>query len=361
MEYLKSIFLKKFPSGALESPHDPRNVPASAVLQADGPLPDEYVTEMTDVRDQGNKPKCVGSAICEVGELYLAQKGINVSLDDDDLYALCKKQDGIPEIAGTYPSVGAKIAHNTGLLGKDGKRYKVGGYAFVSNNFEAIAQAIVQSKAIVGSVSIDNGWFLGKIGRVLQSLGRHLVVLHGFSKKSNLRLYGQNSWGTGWIGQIAGLIDPKVKPGHFVANYDDLKADLSDLIVFADIPFDVKDAYAKNWDFKHFKPNENGVPGLDLKFLKKLDEARGYAGIPFKITSGVRTKEQNAKVGGVSNSSHLAGLAADIAAATSAQKYNVVKGAIQADIPRIIVYAAHVHLDDDRTKPYPILATSGAD
>ena len=36
---------------------------------------------------------------------------------------------------------------------------------------------------------------------------------------------------------------------------------------------------------------------MDSNFLYKLDHARELAGIPFKITSGYRTKEHNEQVG----------------------------------------------------------------
>ena len=57
----------------------------------------------------------------------------------------------------------------------------------------------------------------------------------------------------------------------------------------------------------------NSGKNMDSSFLAKLEKAREIAGIPFKITSGYRTKTHNEEVGGVPNSSHLIGVAADIA------------------------------------------------
>ena len=65
----------------------------------------------------------------------------------------------------------------------------------------------------------------------------------------------------------------------------------------------------------------NSGKNMDSSFLAKLEQAREIAGIPFKITSGYRTKEHNAEVGGVPNSSHLIGVASDIAVSGGADRY----------------------------------------
>ena len=60
---------------------------------------------------------------------------------------------------------------------------------------------------------------------------------------------------------------------------------------------------------KYFKEIEYN---MDKNFLIKLDEAREYAQIPFTINSAWRSIEDNKRVGGKPNSSHLKGLAVDI-------------------------------------------------
>jgi len=59
-----------------------------------------------------------------------------------------------------------------------------------------------------------------------------------------------------------------------------------------------------------------GEPGIepDEGLVRMLDEARHVSGIPYQITSGLRTKEHNAAVGGAPTSAHLTGHAVDIAA-----------------------------------------------
>ena len=61
--------------------------------------------------------------------------------------------------------------------------------------------------------------------------------------------------------------------------------------------------------YKYFKEKE--IVGLNTGLVEMLDKAREIAGIPFIITSGVRTPKQNEDAGGVNDSSHRKGLAVD--------------------------------------------------
>jgi len=68
---------------------------------------------------------------------------------------------------------------------------------------------------------------------------------------------------------------------------------------------------------KHFKLSEFACPCCNLvmlhpKLLAKLVELRNIMERPVYITSGYRCFKYNSKVGGVKNSYHLIGLAADI-------------------------------------------------
>ena len=95
---------------------------------------------------------------------------------------------------------------------------------------------------------------------------------------------------------------------------------------------------------------DSGV-NMDGEFLAKLDNARAIANIRFKITSGYRTKEHNAEVGGVSNSSHLIGVAADIAVGGGHDRYVILSALIKAGFRRIGVAKTFIHCDTDHSKP----------
>ena len=95
----------------------------------------------------------------------------------------------------------------------------------------------------------------------------------------------------------------------------------------------------------------NSGKNMDSGFLAKLEQAREIAGIPFKITSGYRTKEHNEEVGGVPNSSHLIGVAADIAVSGGADRYIILSALIKAGFKRIGVAKTFIHCDTDDSKP----------
>jgi len=106
---------------------------------------------------------------------------------------------------------------------------------------------------------------------------------------------------------------------------------------------------------KHFSLTEFQCPccGLmlmDPYFLKKLDLARDYAGVPFVITSGFRCKRHNEAVGGKPDSAHLKGKAADIACTSSHRRWLIVRSLIQAKFSRIGIGHDFIHVDDDPDK-----------
>ncbi len=110
-------------------------------------------------------------------------------------------------------------------------------------------------------------------------------------------------------------------------------------------------------NFKYFSLSEFNCPSLpqsgknmDTDFVYKLEHARELAGIPFKITSGYRTSDHNKQVGGVPNSSHLKGVAADIAVGSGSERYIILNALIRAGFKRIGVAKGFIHADTDDTK-----------
>jgi uncharacterized protein YcbK (DUF882 family) len=63
------------------------------------------------------------------------------------------------------------------------------------------------------------------------------------------------------------------------------------------------------------------------------------------VVSGYRCERYNHKVGGVPNSYHTQGLAADIAVADSNERFRLVQAALACGIRRIGIYRTFVHLD----------------
>ena len=98
---------------------------------------------------------------------------------------------------------------------------------------------------------------------------------------------------------------------------------------------------------KYFKEIEDN---MCTDFLQKLDEARAYANIPFKINSAFRTPEHNAKIGGKPNSSHLRGVAVDISVKDSRTRFIVLNALIHVGFTRIGIAGTFIHVDDTEDK-----------
>lgn len=97
--------------------------------------------------------------------------------------------------------------------------------------------------------------------------------------------------------------------------------------------------------------NKNVNPkDLEISLGRKLDNFEFYYKGDFVITSGLRSVEHNKKIGGSPTSSHLKGLACDIACSNSTERLLIIKTALDAGFVRIGVAKDHIHLDVDPDK-----------
>ncbi|MDI6796112.1 MAG: D-Ala-D-Ala carboxypeptidase family metallohydrolase [Desulfatibacillaceae bacterium] len=110
-------------------------------------------------------------------------------------------------------------------------------------------------------------------------------------------------------------------------------------------------------DFKHFTLNEFACKcGKCQNFIRPelvavLDRARDLAGVPFAINSGFRCPAHNAAVGGAPASSHLKGLAADIATGSNFERrFRILYGLLGAGFDRIGIATGFIHADIDPDK-----------
>lgn len=104
------------------------------------------------------------------------------------------------------------------------------------------------------------------------------------------------------------------------------------------------------------------VIGLENELVAMLDNARHKAGVPFIIVSGRRSIDHNKSVGGVDDSAHLTGQAADIRTGDSYNHAVTLMSLIQVGFNRFGQYFEQdyengslrplsIHVDIDPTKP----------
>ena len=121
----------------------------------------------------------------------------------------------------------------------------------------------------------------------------------------------------------------------------------------------------KYFTYKEFDCNGEKLSGkrnMDKQFLMFLDELRARCCFQFFVTSGWRSESHNKKVGGVKGSSHIKGLAADIAITDSKKRALFVGHAAELahelDLPFRVGIAGkdngnfcHIDIDKDKSSP----------
>ena len=120
----------------------------------------------------------------------------------------------------------------------------------------------------------------------------------------------------------------------------------------------------RNFNLKEFDSPDLSGSGLnmDKDFLSMPDNARDIAKTPFKITSGYRTKEHNIaiykKLGKKPiESSHLKGVACDIACSDSRARFLIINALLEAGFTRIGIANNFIHVDSDCEKSQNVIWT----
>ena len=99
------------------------------------------------------------------------------------------------------------------------------------------------------------------------------------------------------------------------------------------------------FDDEFWSPDKNFAK-MEPEFMLKLQKLRSTVGVPFTISSGYRTAEFNARIGGARESLHLTGQAADIEHIgwDGATKLKFLGTAIAMGFS-IGIYRKHFHVD----------------
>jgi len=96
---------------------------------------------------------------------------------------------------------------------------------------------------------------------------------------------------------------------------------------------------------------------MDKTLLEMLDEVRDKFDKPIHINSGFRTPAHNEAVGGKENSSHLKGLAVDIACKKSTDRFDLINCLLDVGFSRIGVAKTFIHADIDQDKTQGVIWT----
>ena len=99
-----------------------------------------------------------------------------------------------------------------------------------------------------------------------------------------------------------------------------------------------------------------GSDQVSQELVSKLEMTRMMYGKPMKISSGIRCEGHNKDVGGVDNSTHIYGWAADIAINGCFERDQLV-GFLRANFSRMGISKRFIHVDvgDKHDKPSPCL------
>ena len=95
---------------------------------------------------------------------------------------------------------------------------------------------------------------------------------------------------------------------------------------------------------------------MSADFLKKLDEAREYAGIPFAINSAYRSPTHPLSIKNPT-SSHITGLAVDISVKDSKTRFKILDALIAVGFTRIGIANSFIHVDLDFDKSQNVIWT----
>jgi zinc D-Ala-D-Ala carboxypeptidase len=107
----------------------------------------------------------------------------------------------------------------------------------------------------------------------------------------------------------------------------------------------------KYFNIAEFNCQHTGENRMEQAFLDKLDALREHCGFPFVITSGYRSPDHPLEAVKEIPGTHAQGIAADIKITSSAQRYSIIKGALEHGFTGLGVAGDFIHLDTRGSVP----------
>lgn len=114
--------------------------------------------------------------------------------------------------------------------------------------------------------------------------------------------------------------------------------------------------YFTDEEFKRAQPSCS-LDDMNPNLMAMLDQARHYAGVPFKINSAYRSVEYEKSKGRSGTSQHTKGNAVDIACYTSNFRYRIVNALLVVGFTRIGIGSNFIHADIGYKGSEPIIWT----
>jgi len=90
-------------------------------------------------------------------------------------------------------------------------------------------------------------------------------------------------------------------------------------------------------------------------FMEMLDSARHICNIPFVPTSAFRSEIYEREQGRDGTSSHTKGLAIDLKATTSTERFKIINALISIGLTRIGIGENFIHVDMDKSKAQKVI------
>jgi len=100
-----------------------------------------------------------------------------------------------------------------------------------------------------------------------------------------------------------------------------------------------------------FNCKNTGENQMDPEFIEKVDKLRDHCGFPFVITSGYRSPQHPIEAKKDVPGTHAQGIAADIKITNSAQRYTIIREALEMGFAGIGVASDFIHVDTRGSAP----------
>lgn len=213
--------------------------PAFSLQPAVPPPNVNMINDMPPIRNQESRGTCVAHAALSAYEHYLNVNGAFQDMSEQFLYWNCKRNDGIPNLSGTWLGVAIPLLKRDGcclentwsynpipIPGNEGQdpppnnaqiqalTFRVQNYTQLSpTSVTDIKNELANGRCVAFSIPVFNSWFgsqwvaySGDITMPIPneiSAGGHAMCLIGYTDLTNTGLGGgrfilRNSWGANW-------------------------------------------------------------------------------------------------------------------------------------------------------------------